>query len=233
MRACGKRRVRRRAHGIVLPLAPEDDKPAVFVLAEQRGRVTVGRRCSRSKRILLLPGKHQARVCRACAHAREKLRDFMGWVIIPSTPSLRYRNHLIYLSIYRLSHRLYRIIYPSDRLTPLPLPLPLPPSLVERGCSTHQSATRSNTGRGGRGGRGLVRVRVGALALSLLRQLIPAAAELTGLHDEPCHHQEHLNGQRPAESATVQAALEHTSTPSGQASPSGLPSQPEPPGAAC
>jgi len=57
--ACGQGGFKRRVHGIVLPLAPEDDKPAAFVLAEQRGRVTVGRRRSRSNCILLLPGKHR------------------------------------------------------------------------------------------------------------------------------------------------------------------------------
>jgi len=43
----------------------------------------------------------------------------------------------------------------------------------------------------------LVRVRVITLAFSVLRRpLTPAAAELKGLHDEPCHRQEHLESQR-------------------------------------
>ena len=91
--------------------------------------------------------------------------------------------------------------------SPSPSFLSLPLSWM---LHTHQSATQSNTGRGGRGGRVLLRVRIGALAFSLLRQLIPAAAELKDLHDEPCHHQEHLNGQRRAESATLQAARSNT-----------------------
>ena len=47
------------AHGVILPLAPKDDKPAAFVLADQRGRVTVRRRRGRPIRNLLLPGKHR------------------------------------------------------------------------------------------------------------------------------------------------------------------------------
>ena len=103
---------------------------------------------------------------------------------IPSTLSLTSSIELFYL-LYDPS--------PSPSFSPS----------LSRGCSTHTRVQPRaseqhgrNTGRGGRGGRGLVRVRVGALALSLLRQLIPAAAELKGLHDEPCHYQEHLDGQR-------------------------------------
>ena len=101
----------------------------------------------------------------------------------------------------------------------------------------HQSTARGNTGRGRPGGRVLVRVRVITLAFSVLRRpLTPAAAELKGLHDEPCHRQEHLESQRQRSRRLWRRrarAREHASTregsrwaPCGPASPSGLPSRP-------
>jgi hypothetical protein len=103
----------------------------------------------------------------------------------------------------------------------------------------HQSTARGNTGRGRPGGRVLVRVRVITLAFSVLRRpLTPAAAELKGLHDEPCHRQEHLESQRQRSRRLWRRrarAREHASTregsrwaPCGPASPSGLPSRPAP-----
>ena len=108
------------------------------------------------------------------------------------------------------------------------------------GISMHQSTARGNTGRGRPGGRVLVRVRVITLAFSVLRRpLTPAAAELKGLHDEPCHRQEHLESQRQRSRRLWRRrarAREHASTregsrwaPCGPASPSGLPSRPEAP----
>ena len=151
------------AHGVILPLAPEDDKPAAFILADQRGRVTVRRRRSRPIRNLLLPGKHR--------RARRKAGP--GGLSRRPAPARRAGSRS---SDGPGGWQRANGLETPDRQT----------RVDER--ATRQVVRYSVSE--------LVRVRIRVLASSLLRRLSPAAAELTGLYDEPCHHQEHLHGRR-------------------------------------